>query len=139
MVVGYGNPLRGDDAFGFLAAERLRSLIHGPEVEVLALHQLAPELMEPLARAELAIFIDASAGPPRSGGVAGPASLTHHQTPESLASGARALYGSAAKIVLLTHPGANFGFGEPLSAAMAEAMEATIASVRRMVSEINSR
>src|SRR5690349_6241379 len=86
LIVGYGNPLRGDDAFGFLAAEKLRSEIVSADVEVLALHQLVPELMEPVSRAELAIFIDASTPSPSPGELAGGGCLTHHETPESLAA-----------------------------------------------------
>ena len=49
LVIGWGNPLRGDDAFGFLAAERLIPLL--PEAEVLAVHQLTPELMDSVRQA----------------------------------------------------------------------------------------
>ena len=34
-----------------------------PDVEIHAVHQLTPELMDPLSKAERAIFIDASTGP----------------------------------------------------------------------------
>jgi len=45
-IIGCGNSLRGDDAFGRLAARRLQDLIHDSEIEILAVHQLTPELME---------------------------------------------------------------------------------------------
>jgi hypothetical protein len=48
LIVGYGNPLRGDDGLGWRAAERLRTVIQDAGVEILALHQLTPELMETL-------------------------------------------------------------------------------------------
>jgi len=63
LIVGYGNPIRGDDALGWRAAERLRELVTDADVEILTLHQLAPELMEPLSQVDLAVFIDAAVGP----------------------------------------------------------------------------
>src|ERR1035437_5223745 len=100
LIVGYGTQIRGDDALGWRAAERLRELVTDPSVEILTLHQLAPELMEPLSQADLAVFIDAGVGP-EPGAVlerrldprpSGSASFTHHATPEALLWGARALY-----------------------------------------------
>ena len=41
-------------------------LINDPDVEIVPLHQLTPELMDPLRRADRVIFIDASTtGRPR--------------------------------------------------------------------------
>ena len=31
LIIGYGNPLRGDDGAGYIAAELLRERIHDPE------------------------------------------------------------------------------------------------------------
>jgi hydrogenase maturation protease len=58
LIVGYGNPLRGDDGLGWHAAEALRAAL--PEAEILAVHQLTPELAEDASRAELVIFLDAA-------------------------------------------------------------------------------
>ena len=60
LVIGYGNALRGDDGAGYIAAELLRERIQNPAVEVFSLHQLAPELMEPISRARQVIFLDAA-------------------------------------------------------------------------------
>ena len=97
LIVGYGNPLRGDDAFGQRVAGRLLQLPPDPAVEILSLHQLTPELMDPLSRADFAIFIDAGASgepgavverriDPQS---ANRVAFTHQATPEALLSGAR--------------------------------------------------
>jgi Ni,Fe-hydrogenase maturation factor len=41
VVIGYGNPLRGDDAIGWKAAEALRDVYEDDmAVEVFASHQL---------------------------------------------------------------------------------------------------
>src|SRR5512146_272230 len=58
LVIGYGNDLRGDDAAGRRAAAEVEAWAL-PGVEVCALHQLTPEIAEPLAAAERAIFLDA--------------------------------------------------------------------------------
>src|SRR4029079_16715395 len=61
LIIGYGNRLRGDDAAGYLAAESLRTLLIAPDIEILAVHQLTPELAEPIAVAGRVIFLDAAA------------------------------------------------------------------------------
>jgi hydrogenase maturation protease len=135
LIVGYGNPLRGDDGYGWHAAERLRQVIDDPEVEVLALHQLTPELMEPLSRAQRAIFIDASVpspAAPRAGTPLRP-SFTHHLTPGALMAGAQTLYGRAPEAILLTTPGENFGFGEGLSGRVQRALDETVEKVRAIL------
>jgi hydrogenase maturation protease len=122
LVIGYGNPLRGDDGFGFRAAERIPG--------ALAVHQLTPELMEPISRADRVLFLDAAAE-----GVPGevrrrpvhPApdarSFTHHSTPESLLAGALALYGRAPDAILLTVTGADFSLSETLSPPVQAALD----------------
>lgn len=129
LVIGYGNPLRGDDGFGYRAAERIPGAT--------AVHQLTPELMESIARAGRVLFLDASAE-----GVAGeirrrairPApdgdAFTHHATPEALLAGALALYGRAPEAEILTVVGADFSLREDLSPAVADALERVITYVR---------
>jgi hydrogenase maturation protease len=138
LIVGYGNPLRGDDGFGWHAAERLRQAIDDPEVEVLTLHQLTPELMEPLSRVERAIFIDAAVPSQSRGGAAAgsgkeASSFTHHLTPATLIAGAQTLYGHAPETTVLTAPGENFDFGESMSEAMQRALNETVEKVRAML------
>jgi hydrogenase maturation protease len=122
LVIGYGNPLRGDDGFGHRAAERIPG--------ALAVHQLNPELMEPISRADRVLFLDASAdgspGEIRSRRIT-PApdarAFTHHCTPESLLAGALALYGRAPDAVLLTVTGADFSLSESLSPPVQAALD----------------
>src|SRR5579871_5175875 len=61
LIVGYGNPIRSDDAVGYLAAERLRQVLTEADIAILSVHQLTPELAEPVSRAARVIFIDAAA------------------------------------------------------------------------------
>lgn len=136
LIIGYGNPLRGDDAVGFVAAERLRESITDPEVEILALHQLTPELMEPLSRAGRAIFLDAAAGgepgtirkrtiEPAAEG----SGFTHQSTPGALLAGAMALFGHAPEAMLYSIPGGDFAFGEVLTPCVQRALEEVLAEI----------
>ena len=64
LVIGYGNSIRGDDAFGPLVAERLEQTLQADRVEVLSRHLLTPELAADVRDASLVIFIDASSDGP---------------------------------------------------------------------------
>jgi hydrogenase maturation protease len=121
LIIGFGNPLRGDDAFGLRAAERIGGAI--------AVHQLTPELMDPIARADRVLFLDATAEgapgeirhrplEPRAEGA-----FTHHVTPEALLAGALALYGHAPEAEIITVSGANFALSDRLSPAVEAALD----------------
>ena len=58
LLIGYGNELRGDDAIGRMAVERLHPLL--PDSELASCHQLTPELAHSLAGCAVAIFVDAT-------------------------------------------------------------------------------
>ncbi len=140
LIIGYGNPLRGDDGFGWRAAERLRQRIMNPEIEILTLHQLTPELMDSLSRVDLAIFIDAAEGSEPGilserevkPAATADASFTHHATPEALLAGAAALYGHAPKAHMITVTGADFSLSTELSLAVAEVLDQVVEAVRRL-------
>ena len=110
LIIGYGNPLRGDDGFGWHAALRLREIIQDAGIEILAVHQLTPELMDAISRARRVIFIDAAVG--EDAGkltvtaletTGGPAAVfTHFATPAALLEGARSLYGAKPEGLLIT-------------------------------------
>jgi len=114
LLIGYGNTLRGDDALGPMAIERLRTLLTG--AEFVSCHQLGPELAERLAESDLALFVDAADG--REPGtvevkrlspetVAG-TSLTHHVQPAALLALAQTLYGRAPQAILVTGAGSAY-------------------------------
>ena len=60
LVIGYGNRLRGDDGVGWEVASRLAAAVPSEAAHILTVHQLTPELAEPVSEADLVIFIDAS-------------------------------------------------------------------------------
>ena len=58
VVIGYGNPHRGDDAIGQKVVAKLQAL-NPPNLEACSVTYLTPELSSKLARANVAIFVDA--------------------------------------------------------------------------------
>lgn len=120
LILGYGNPLRGDDALGIRAVERLRQQF--PEYDFLLGQQLVPEMAEALSRCRLAIFLDASRlGTPGEARqqtllpTAGDASsLVHDLQPSALLALTDELYDEAPEAVLITGTGACFD-GETMS------------------------
>jgi len=142
LIIGYGNRLRGDDGVGCRAAELLRQRLAQVDVEILAMHQLTPELMEAIGRAQRVIFIDAAAeGQPGeivrqelavSAGFKtspGPAAFTHQASPAALLAGAAALYGSNASGVLYSIVGESFEFGDQLTPAVDRALTALVNAI----------
>jgi hydrogenase maturation protease len=138
LIIGYGNPLRGDDGAGYIAAELLRDRVHDPEIEILSEQQLLPEMMEPVSRAAHVIFIDASVSG-RVGKVnriplhPAPACsrFTHHSTPETLLAGAQAFYGHTPEATLYTIPGRFFEHGQELTPSVRRAVNELVAALEK--------
>src|SRR3954471_19349710 len=61
LVLACGNTLRGDDGVGWAIAALLEDDPALAHVEVVAAHQLTPEMAEPISRAETVVFVDCSA------------------------------------------------------------------------------
>ena len=131
LVVGYGNPLRGDDGAGAAAAQALAARVGEPAAEeVLATQQLLPEMSERLAAVGLALFLDASLEVPagavewravRPAGGAPP--LGHHAVPERLLALTEALHGRRPRAVV-AHIGARrLDYGAGLSPEVRRAVE----------------
>ncbi len=149
LLIGYGNNLRGDDALGPLAIERLRPLLLNAELaeaEFVSCQQLAPELAERLASSDLALFVDAACdGEPgtvrvkRLSPEAGDAaSLTHHLKPEVLLELANALYGRAPQAMLVTGAGAAFESREELSGQGHQALNEICRLIPRLIRDFSA-
>jgi hydrogenase maturation protease len=140
LIIGYGNPLRGDDGVGWHAAELLSEENLGDAVEVLACHQLVPELAEHLSRVELAIFIDASATTPVgsvefapvSPSSAPPGAMAHHVTPGALLGMADSLFGGHCRGYMISIGCESFGYSTELSSEIA----AVFPQVQHLVRDI---
>ncbi|MGD0390576.1 MAG: hydrogenase maturation protease [Tepidisphaeraceae bacterium] len=137
LVIGYGNVLRGDDGVGWAAARRLARRLPRRLASVLMVHQLLPELAEPISRAKRAIFIDADErlAPgqvcqkvvqplDRADGTIG-----HHQSPGGLLRLARDLYGHAPEALVFSIGAADFDFRPTLSTEVRRALPGLLQSV----------
>jgi hydrogenase maturation protease len=147
LIIGYGNPLRSDDAFGWHASRLLARALAGQDVEVITCHQLTPELAEPLSQCSHAVFIDADAeGDPgdihrRNVHPQCPASsaFTHSCTPSGLLASAEGLYGHRPRAVAITVSAQSFAFGEALSPAVSAALPEVVAHVCHWVGSLAGR
>jgi hydrogenase maturation protease len=141
LVIGIGNPLRRDDAAGWLTALRLADLVDPRRVTTIATHQLIPELAEPASRASRVIFIDAAVdGTPGTLSRASvipepqPQSLTHGFTPSALLALAVRLYDRVPPAELFTVAGADFRHGEDLSPSVERACNEIIHTILETLS-----
>jgi hydrogenase maturation protease len=145
LIIGYGNPLRGDDAIGHYAAERLNDVLAGMPVDVETCHQLTPELAERVGSYDRVIFVDASVGD-----VPGivrtmridPSTIethpiSHHFAPEAVICCCEQLYGDAPDAWLVTMTSNSFGYmedlSEPVRTGMADLIDAIITIVKKEV------
>lgn len=144
LIIGYGNPLRGDDGLGWQAAQQCAAVLPPLLVNVMACHQLNPELAEPLSRANLVIFLDADAGEPPGrlscrNLVAQPAeagAFSHNLTPQALLACAQALYGGSPEAVVLSISGAFFGYSECLSPVVSAVLPELLQYVQALVAAV---
>lgn len=145
LVVGYGNALRGDDGVGPWVAETFAALAP-PDVRVLSLHQLTPELAEALSEAEIAIFVDAHLAEPGAGVAVNrlqPATtaepLGHQFDPARLLALSQALYAAAPQAYLVMIPAASFEMAESLSPLAQTGANAALDLIRHILSGELSR
>lgn len=155
LVIGYGNPLRGDDGVGWVVAEAVAAALPPTAATVVTVHQLTPELAEPISRAARVVFVDAAAeGEP--GGVdcfaldvvteqagSGPQyGGTHLTTPDMLLAMAGALFGRRPPAHMVTIAGEIFDLTEALSpvveGAALQAVEWILATAQGSVTATNS-
>jgi hydrogenase maturation protease len=137
LIIGYGNPLRSDDGFGWHASQLLAQALTGQDVEVLTCHQLTPELAEPLSKCRRAVFIDADAhGKPGEihrrtvrPQIPTSSAFTHTCTPAGLLASAQQLYGHRPRALVITVSAQTFEFGDALSPVVSAALPKVVAHV----------
>ncbi len=145
LVIGYGNPLRSDDGFGWRATEELQQSISAKEVEFVECQQLAPELAQKISEKDLVIFIDAD-----SNGVAGQVHcypvraedkkdknpvMTHHLDPCALLALSSELYGRAPEALVVSVTGECFGYGKQLSQPVASSLPGVVRHLVTVIEE----
>jgi hydrogenase maturation protease len=143
LVIGYGNPLRGDDGVGCVVAEELAKRLCDPtsKVQVVACHQLSPEMAEAVADTRSVIFIDASieVGP---GEVSvstiipdqfSPGAFVHSLKPSALLATASELFGQAPQARKVVVGAASFDGGMQLTPAVRGAVPQALSIVEREI------
>ena len=162
LLIGYGNPLRGDDGVGWRVIEEIanrqssianrqrdnpqstpHSALRTPQL--IAVHQLLPELAEPISETDLVIFVDASVEgepgaiavraiepePPQIG------AFTHHFDPAGLVGYARDLYGRFPRAYLVTVTAVSLGYGEGLSDTLEAALPDLLQQIGQLIQKAN--
>jgi hydrogenase maturation protease len=141
LIIGCGNPLRSDDGVGRYAARQIAETFAQSDVVVLVRHQLTPDLAEPVHKARLVIFIDASCEDPpgkiRSCRVVPestlPGLLMHHLTPAGLLACAKTIYDTCPSAVLYSVGAKRFEFGEALSPEVYCSLPELLARIGRRI------
>lgn len=132
LVIGYGSPIRGDDAIGPLVADRLQQLDLPDWVRVEARHILTAELAADLAPLAQVIFLDAAVDLPPGALRVQPlyadssaaSTMAHFHDPRELLAWCQGLYGRVPEAWLITAGAATLDYGHfNLSNAAAGAVQ----------------
>lgn len=122
LVVGIGNPLRGDDGVGPWISDEIEAM-RLPGVETIAVHQLLPELAPRLAEFSSVILVDAVQCENRDDAPqllrVAPERMSNHfshlLTPARLLELSKPRSGEPPEIWLLSIPVSQFELGQNLS------------------------
>lgn len=138
-MIGYGNSLRSDDGVGQEVARQIAAW-GLPNVEAIAVHQLTPELVESLAKADVAIFIDAYLATAEQSIQVRPLVLAksgittgHWCEPPILLAMTQALYGYRPQAWWVMVPGADFELGDSLSPITQKAIESALQHIEHLI------
>lgn len=140
LIIGIGNPSRGDDALGPLLIERLEADAP-PGVELLTDFQLQVEYALDLRGRREVVFVDASldATAPFTFtpaiAVADASFSSHELSPGAVLHAYEKLFGEPPPAFVLAIRGEAFELGDDLSAAARANLEAALAFIRRRISD----
>lgn len=140
LVIGYGNTLRGDDGAGVRAAVMASEQF--PEIDVVTVQELHPEIAEKMTKDASVIFIDAALGTDQVQiARLHPSSAvefenTHSFSPQALVNACQALYQTALlNTYLIQIPAFDISFSENLSAKTFEKSVECIDIVKNLLSQ----
>lgn len=123
LIICIGNEIRSDDSAALYLKNEFEKF-HIENVEILAVHQLTPELAEFISHYNKVIFVDASIEPIqkpilRKLCIKEPKNFenttTHFISPETLILITKTLYEKIPEAYLLSIPAVNFEFGTELN------------------------
>jgi hydrogenase maturation protease len=131
LIIGIGNPSRGDDALGPLAIERLAGL-DLPDVELLTDFQLQVEYALDLQGRKLVVFIDASGTAPAPytfesvTASADPSYTSHELSPAALLHACSKTFGVPPPSWVLAIRGEHWSLGQPPGATALANLDAAL-------------
>lgn len=139
LVIGYGNPLRADDGVGWRVAHLLAGALPSGAARILAVHQLTPELAEPVSAAKLVILVDASAlGKPGTwrcreimSRAASRIEPGHSFDVRALLAYSQAIYNATPRTLLVSIAGESFAFQDCLTRAVETILIDVVNRIRR--------
>lgn len=144
LIIGCGNPLRGDDAVGLAVAECLEQILTAEsnrKVTILQCQQLLPELSEPMSKAKQVIVVDAAVGENPGEvycenllpvGLSAP-DFSHHVTPAVLLAYVQTLYGRSPQTTLIGITAKSFDLGAELSTEVSCGVETAVALIQTLI------
>jgi len=143
LVLGVGSELRRDDAVGRHVADAV-ARVEDPDIEVLSVHQLTPELALDLEGRERVVIVDAAVGVAevtvsRIDPASNDQAFSHHLDPMTLLALAGRLGTAPRSLLVVSVPAYELDLGttlsEPAGRAVAEAtarvLELTVATDQR--------
>lgn len=142
LIVACGNPLRCDDGLAWRAVEELHRRHLPQDVEIIAQHQLTPELASPVSQVERVLFLDAAShgqpGELRCEPVLplhAPRAFTHNFSAAGILSLSQELYGKAPPAYIVSVGGECFDHGETISATVEAALPGFVELVVRLLAD----
>ena len=140
LVIGFGNTLRGDDALGRVACERLRSLVDPKSVKIIDQQAPTPELAAKVAAAASVIFLDASVDGPEDSVVTRRLPVTEHGQSTAHSLDVRTVLGLAHHLYdrqptafLVSFRGKSFGLSDKMTPDALAACDAIVEQTLELV------
>ncbi|VXD24756.1 conserved hypothetical protein [Planktothrix serta PCC 8927] len=140
LIIGYGNPIRGDDGIGQAVIAELEQW-NLANVRSQSLHQLTPEIAAEMAEVDTVIFVDACL----EGETVNLTSLEalpsdlfnwgHSLNPRSLLSLTQFLYQKAPQAWLIAIPGENFELSETLSEKAQQGIQEALKIIKNLINK----
>lgn len=141
LLIGYGNTLRSDDGVGPRVLEAVEAL-QLRNVRTIACDLLTPELADPVASADVVVFVDAAVDSPREVQLRPlkPADssqlMAHAADPRTVLALARDVFGRTPAAWWLTIPVENMGIGEELSPFARRGLEEAVEIIEKLARSI---
>jgi hydrogenase maturation protease len=143
LILGIGNPLRGDDGIGAYVCAQLEQ-INIPRLSVQTTHQLHTEWIYIFRQYDVVLLIDASLSDqevlirPISRAPASSSNLSHHMAASQVAALTSLVVGSATRFFECAVPGDAFGLSDQLSEKGRMHADLAVASIKSWLEDFPS-